>query len=471
MKNTSSDPSDSSSQTSSGTNPWARSAVTEDARALAAVGLNAVIQGQSLNQCLPALEQSVLERDRAFLRELVLGSCRYFQRLNALAKMLLKQPFREEQEVLHALLIVGLYQLHVQEKAAHAAIHATVDACEALQHSQAKAVINACLRRFQREQAELIESLKDNPVTTTSHPKWLVKMLTKAWPEHWQSILEQNNQAGPLCLRINQRKTNPEDWLKTLEQQQAEVEPENRLSASPATHSKDGLYLSQSCDITALPGFAEGEFSVQDEAAQLCASILKPQNGERILDACAAPGGKTGHLLEQADIQLTAVELEESRIGRIHENLERLQLRAEVICADAADPKGEIDGNSAWWDGNEFDAILLDAPCSATGVIRRHPDIKLLRRREDIDALAALQARLLDTSWQMLKSGGRLLYATCSVLPQENSEQIAAFLSRHADAQLHSLEIAAGIDGPNGRQLFPVKGGHDGFYYALLSKV
>lgn len=429
---------------------------TDDARALAAVGLKRVIEGQSLNQCLPSLESSVCERDRGFFRDLLIGSCRHFHHLNALAKMLLSRPFSSEQEVLHSLLVVGLYQLRVQQKAAHASVHATVDACEALGQSPAKSVINACLRRYQREKDALLASIADNPVTETSHPKWLVKMLTKAWPDHWHDILEQNNAMAPLCLRVNQRKVRSEDFLEQL--------TDSGVQATAACRSEQGVYLNQSQDVTQLPGFAEGHFSVQDEAAQLSAQLLAPQPGERVLDACSAPGGKSCHLLEKADIQLTSVELDAGRLKRVQENLDRLGLAAELICGDAAKPDD-------WWDGEAYDAILLDAPCSATGVIRRHPDIKLLRRRDDIEALAELQQQLLIANWRLLRPGGRLLYATCSVLPQENQDQIKAFLQHHPDAKLHTIAAEWGLDTEYGRQLFPQKGGHDGFFYALIQKL
>lgn len=426
-----------------------------DARQAAALALAAVISGKSLNQCLPPLEAQVPIQDRAFLRDLVLGSCRHYQRLNALAKILLVRPFADSEQDLHALLIIGLYQLSIQKKAPHAAVHATVEACDFLNKSYAKGVINACLRRYGREYDDLLPALDENPVTATSHPKWLVKMLTKAWPDSWQDILEQNNQQAPLCLRVNVRHKSREEYLELLAQE--------GIYATVASHSPAGVYLTQSCDITQLPGFTDGWFSVQDEAAQLAAALLAPQDHENILDACAAPGGKTCHLLELADAEVTALDIEEKRLVRVQENLDRLKLDAKIVCADMAD-------TDSWWQGYLYDAILLDAPCSATGVIRRHPDIKLLRRREDIEQLAQLQAQLLETAWSLLKPGGRLLYATCSVLPQENSQQISRFCQLHPDAKLATLDVDWGISCDSGRQLFPQQNGHDGFYYALLHK-
>lgn len=424
-------------------------------RRAAATALYSVMAGQSLNQVIPALESHVDPDERGFFRDMALGSCRWFYRLNAIAKMLLKNPFQEEDQDLHALLVVGLYQLLIQGKAPHAAVHATVDVCDELGKAYAKPVINACLRRYGREYEALLPPLDENPVTATSHPKWFVKMLSKAWPDQWQTILEANNERAPLCLRINRRKLSREDYLVLL----AEAD----IDARAAEHSDDGVYLTESCDVTALPGFADGFFSVQDEAAQLAAQLLDPQDNERVLDACAAPGGKTCHLLERADVRLLAADADDARLQRVNENLQRLDLVADVVCADVS-----VAGD--WWGDEKFDAILLDVPCSATGVIRRHPDIRMLRRRDDIDALVEVQQQILAQAWSMLKPGGRILYATCSVLPQENTAQIERFLEMNPDASADVLDNRWGVACNAGRQLFPRTGGHDGFYYALLRK-
>jgi 16S rRNA (cytosine967-C5)-methyltransferase len=259
---------------------------------------------------------------------------------------------------------------------------------------------------------------------------------------------------------VNQRHVSRDEYLGRL--QKAGIE------ATAGEHSSSAIYLESSCDVTTLPGFADGDVSVQDEAAQLAAQILAPEKGECVLDACAAPGGKSAHLLESADIRLMAVDADEARLERVHENLERLQLSADIACVDMC-------SDEPWWedycgDKPGFDAILLDVPCSATGVIRRHPDIRMLRRREDIAQLVEVQADILERAWQMLKPGGRLLYATCSVLPQENSEQIVRFVDVHPDATLVTLDNDWGIACIAGRQLFPTPRGHDGFYYALLHK-
>lgn len=436
------------------------------ARYAASQALHQVMLGQSLNQALPPLEARVAEDDRGFLRDMALGSCRYYQRLNAIAKMLLKTAFADEDQDLHALLIVGLYQLEIQKKAPHAAVHATVDVCDEMGKGYAKSVVNACLRRYGREYESLTAPLADNPVTATSHPKWLMKMMQKAWPEQWQSIFTQNNQRPPLCLRVNQRHGSRDEYLQRLQQA--------GIDAWAADFAPFAIYLSDSCDVTQLPGFDDGDISVQDEAAQLASIILAAQPGDKILDACAAPGGKTCAILESADCDVTALDIDATRLERVEENLERLGLfssgsglSASVACGDMAEPDD-------WWQGELFDAILLDAPCSATGVIRRHPDIKLLRRRDDIQQLADVQARLLERAWELLKPGGRLLYATCSVLPQENNDQIENFirqkLEQGQNIQLQTLDNSWGVACNAGRQLFPQENGHDGFFYALLIK-
>ena len=425
------------------------------ARRAATASLAAVISGRSLNQVLPKHELQVDEQDRAFYRDLILGSCRYYQRLNAIAKILLKQAFGDEDQDLHALLVIGLYQLVVQQKAPHAAVHATVDCADELGKGYAKSVINACLRRYGREYESILPALDDNPVTATSHPKWLVKMLRAAWPDQWQAILQENNQLPPLCLRVNRRFSSRDAYLARL--------TAAGFGAERAAYSDDGIYWLEPGDVTQLPGFDLGHVSVQDEAAQLAAQLINPQANERMLDACAAPGGKSAHLLERGDIQLTALDIDPQRAERISENLSRLELSADIVC-------GDIQQADAWWDGQGYDAILLDVPCSATGVIRRHPDIKLLRQRQDIAALQQTQADILAQAWLMLKPGGRLLYATCSVLPAENEHQVAAFLANQDDAKVEPMVTAWGTAVSVGRQLFPQTKGHDGFYYALLTK-
>ncbi|NCC36877.1 MAG: 16S rRNA (cytosine(967)-C(5))-methyltransferase RsmB, partial [Chloroflexia bacterium] len=289
-----------------------------------------------------------------------------------------------------------------------------------------------------------------------SHPELLIAQLQQHYPDDWQSILHQNNQPAALCLRVNRRRQTRDGFLAGLQQR--------GIDAQAHPLSSDAISLAQSLDITQLPGFAEGDFSVQDVAAQQAALILQPQAGQRLLDACAAPGGKTTHLLEYCDNQaaLLALEKDAARLSRLQENLTRLHLNADCRVADAAD-------TPSWWDGKPFDHILLDAPCSATGIIRRHPDIKHHRRAEDIDALVASQARLLDQLWPTLKPGGTLLYATCSILPQENTQQIAAFLQRQPQAE-HLLLAQPKPLSRYGWQILPGEQGMDGFFYAHLRK-
>ncbi len=297
-----------------------------------------------------------------------------------------------------------------------------------------------------------------------------MKALKKAWPDHYLDIMEANNQHPPFCIRVNQLHHTREEYLALLEQA--------GITASAGKHAKHSIYLDHAMNVFELPGFEEGWCSVQDEAAQLAAELLAAQAGDNILDACAAPGGKTCHILESAtDLTVTAIDLEEKRLARVSENLERLQLEAKTIACDANDLEN-------WWDGKLFDRILLDAPCAAIGVIRRHPDIKLLRRKEDIEQLAEVQLGLLKTLWSVLKPGGRLVYATCSIMPMENAAVIDAFIQAQSDAQ-HDVQVYSlqnsrwGVASGQGRQLFPqltkeldsgTEQGHDGFYYAVLEK-
>ncbi|MCY1531963.1 Ribosomal RNA small subunit methyltransferase B [compost metagenome] len=314
------------------------------------------------------------------------------------------------------------------------------------------------LRNAQRDGEAIFASLDRDPVLHSAHPRWLQKQLKAFWPEHWQAICAANNAHPPLILRVNRRHGSRDAYLSELLAAD--------IAAEPCLYSRDGIVLGQACDVTSLPGFAEGRVSVQDEAAQLAADLLELAPGQRVLDACCAPGGKTCHLLEAEPglAGVVAVDLEEKRLVRVRENLKRLSLDAELIAADAR----AVD---EWWDGQPFQRILLDAPCSATGVVRRHPDIKLTRQPEDIPALAQLQGELLDALWPTLAVGGILLYATCSTLPTENTEVLDAFLARTSGAR--ELEIAGpfGLKQAHGRQLLAQQGGHDGFYYAKLIKI
>ena len=428
-------------------------------RLAAAKALAAVLNGKaSLNSSLPTQMDKVEDRDRGFTQDLAFGTARWQPRLSALAAKLLQKPFKAADADVEALLLVGLYQLLYTRVPAHAAIGETVGCADKLKKPWAKALLNAVLRRAQRESEALLSELEHDPVVRTAHPRWLQKSLKAFWPEQWEAICAANNAHPPMILRVNRRHHTRDAYLGLL--------TEAGIAATPCIYSRDGIILDAAADVRSLPGFAEGWISVQDEAAQLAADLLELAPGQRVLDACCAPGGKTCHILE-VEPQLAgvvAVDLEAKRLVRVRENLARLGLSAELIAADGRD-------TASWWDGKPFQRILLDAPCSATGVIRRHPDIKLTRQPDDIAALAVLQGELLDALWITLEVGGIVLYATCSTLPTENTEVIEAFLARTPGARELDIASQAGIKQPHGRQLLAQEGGHDGFYYAKLIKI
>ncbi|WP_419794362.1 16S rRNA (cytosine(967)-C(5))-methyltransferase RsmB [Pseudomonas palleroniana] len=428
-------------------------------RLAAAKALAAVLNGKaSLNSSLPTQLDKVEDRDRGFTQDLAFGTARWQPRLSALAAKLLQKPFKAADADVEALLLVGLYQLLFTRVPAHAAIGETVGCADKLKKPWAKALLNAVLRRAQRESEALLAELEHDPVVRTAHPRWLQKALKAFWPQQWEAICDANNAHPPMILRVNRRHHSRDAYLQLL--------TTAGINATPCVYSVDGIVLEAATDVRSLPGFAEGWISVQDEAAQLAADLLDLAPGQRVLDACCAPGGKTCHILEvEKDLAgVVAVDLEAKRLVRVRENLARLGLNADLIAADGRD-------TASWWDGKPFQRILLDAPCSATGVIRRHPDIKLTRQPDDIAALAVLQGELLDALWPTLEVGGILLYATCSTLPTENTEVIQAFLARTSGARELDLATAAGIKQPHGRQLLAQEGGHDGFYYAKLIKI
>ena len=391
---------------------------------LAAVrALTPVFAGKaSLASSLPTQLERVSERDKGLVQELAFGTARWQPRLYALALALLSKPFRKADQDVEALLLVGLYQLLYTRIPAHAAISETVGCATALKKPWAKGLLNAVLRRAQREAETLLPVLEKDPVVLTAHPRWLQKSLKAFWPNDWLAICAANNSHPPLTLRVNQKVASRDAYLEQL--------TEAGIAAQPTLFSPDGITLATPCDVTALPGFAEGAVSVQDEAAQLAAELLMLEPGQRVLDACCAPGGKTCHILEHQPqlAEVVAIDLEPQRLERVKENLVRLKLDATLIAGDAR-------ATEQWWDGQAFQRILLDAPCSATGVIRRHPDIKLTRQADDIEPLAQLQGEVLDALSSTLADNGILLYATCSTLPTENTEVIDAFLQRTSDAQ------------------------------------
>ena len=426
-------------------------------RAVAAETLAQVLgEGRSLTSLLPAAPASVAPADRGLLQELCYGVCRWQPQLQAVLDRLLQRPLPLSERPVQALLLIGLYQLWHLRIPDHAAVAETVAAVHALGKPRLTGLVNAVLRNALRRQEELTAWIKTDPEAGTAHPGWLLERLQQDWPEDWPAIVAANNARPPVTLRINRLQMDRENYRRQLAAMGKVAEP----SAPVAT----ALTLAEPADPLTLPGFAEGWISVQDAAAQLAAPLLDLQPGLRVLDACAAPGGKTGHLLECApDLDLTALDQDAERLGRVRDNLNRLRLNARLIVGDARQP-------ADWWDGIAYDRILLDAPCSATGVIRRHPDIKLLRRADDIAALADRQRAMLTGLWPLLKPGGRLLYATCSVLRQENERVIAAFLAAHPDAGEQPISADWGRTPAHGRQILPGEAGMDGFYYAVLRK-
>lgn len=398
------------------------------------------------------------EQERRFAQELCYGVCRWYFLLENTLNTFIAKPLKEKDSDIKLLLLVGIYQLQFTRVAPHAAINETVNAVLYFRKQWAKKLVNGVLRSFQRQQDSepMICDAKQ------SHPRWLQKSITQAWPDNADDIFFANNQHPPFTLRVNAQHSTVTDYLPLLNS----GDNEDIIHAVTTAHSRVGITLEKATDVTQLPGFTQGVISVQDEAAQLAAPLLQLQPKMRVLDACCAPGGKTCHIGEtQPDLDaLVAIDLEERRLGRVRENIARLSIEAEVICADGTEP-------ATWWDGQVFDRILLDAPCSATGVIRRHPDIKLLRREQAVDDISTLQLRLLNALWPLLADGGILLYATCSILPQENTQVIEQFMAAHLEDAQHDVITADwGIEQPYGRQLLPQDKGHDGFYYARLIK-
>ena len=421
--------------------------------------LTVIEKGRSLSQALPeGLVQFSDRRERNFTQNMVLGTLRWQVRLEAIRGQLLKKKLKAKDEDINQLILLGLYQILYMETPEHAAVSETVAVLPKLKKPWAKGLVNGVLRNFLREKEAICAEVDLKPAYRYAHPQWIVRLLRKGYPNDWEAILAANNEIAPLTLRVNVLQQTREALLEKLAQ--ADI----KAVAHPI--ALQGIVLQQSVDVTSLPTYDEGGFSVQDPAAQLAATLLAPLPNERILDACAAPGGKTTHLLECSNnqAQVLAIEKEPERLERLAENLYRLDLEAEYQVGDASQP-------DAWWDGELFDKILLDAPCSATGIIRRHPDIKWHRTEEDIDELVTIQADILTALWPLLKPGGRLLYATCSVLPQENRLQMQDFLASEPSAKERVIEAEWGssFDGV-GRQILPNSDGMDGFFYCLLEK-
>ncbi|HED36049.1 MAG TPA: 16S rRNA (cytosine(967)-C(5))-methyltransferase RsmB [Gammaproteobacteria bacterium] len=452
-------------------------------RAALKILLAVLKDGQSLSS-LNHLTDNMEPADSAFARMLSFGVLRFYQQLQGLLKPLMKKPLKAKDLDIQLTLLTGLYQIMHTRVPDYAVVDTAVKQIRKSRKKWAASMVNGVLRNFIRQQQSLIDGLQTEEALF-SHPQWIIDRLKQDWPEskpvNWQTILTANLSQAPMTLRINPQRCTHQDFLTALEK-------DGELTAEPITGIPSALILKEPRDVKQLPGFHQGWFSVQDAGAQLAARILQPAPADRILDACAAPGGKTAHLYEiQPDIQLTALDISATRLQRVEENSQRLGFKPQLLAADAAD-------TDRWWQGELFDKILLDVPCSATGVIRRHPDIKQLRRADDIQTLVELQREILLKNWLLLKPGGRLLYATCSVFKAENQQQIEWFLDNTADAQLidimHQTELSLPAENISttgvGLQLFPSTGessgnnsgedatgqkmNNDGFYYALLEK-
>ena len=411
---------------------------------LAAGVLQDVFAGAALHQVLPLrVQQLDTPGERGALQDIVYGSLRQLGRLDAWLAALLDRPLTDPQ--LGWLLRVAIYQLAYTRAPAHAVVHNAVTASG---QGWRRGLANAVLRNFQRRRAELEKIADAEPSARWSHPDWWITKLQDEQPARWQAILEASLLHPPFTLRVNCRHGNVDEYMQRLA----------AAGISASQSGEDAVTLDKAVPVHSVPGFEQGDVSVQDAGAQWAARLLDAQPGERVLDACAAPGGKTGHILERADVELTALDVDAARLARVQENLDRLRLRATLVEGNAAQPE-------AWWDGRPFDRILADVPCSASGVVRRNPDIKWLRRPDDITQFAAQQAVMLEALWRLLAPGGTLLYATCSIFNEENDAQVGAFLARHAqDAERCPLPETLS-DG----SLLP-DAEHDGFFYALLRK-
>ncbi len=419
---------------------------------LAANAVNQVLGGRNLTVTLEDIfreHTDITPQQRAVAQDLSYGTLRFYGRLHGLLAQLLEKPLQDTRA--HCLLLVALYQLCYDTAAQHTVVDQAVKAATGLKKSWAKGLVNAVLRNFLRRRDALNQALAQDEVATYSYPQWWINKLKNQYPQNWQSILEAGNQHPPMTLRVNQRMISADDYCLKLAEQGTAAQ---KISNSAAM-------LAKPLPVNKLPGFYEGEVSVQDYGAQFAAELLDVADGMRVLDACCAPGGKTGHILELADVNLVALDNDAGRLQRVQANLDRLKLKASLVVGDAADNKG-------WWDSVLFDRILADVPCTASGIVRRHVDIKWLRREADIASFAAQQALILQGLWQVLAKGGKLLYVTCSIFHEENQRQVDNFLALHADAAQLPLMHTQHEQLQRG-QLFP-SAEHDGFFYALLQK-
>ena len=398
----------------------------------------AVFAGQSLAD---GLLRRVDAAARPAVQDLVYGSLRAYGRADFFLARLLDTPLAPDLAEVRALLLVAIYRLETRPEAVHTVVDQAVSAAGELVSGRFRGLVNGVLRNFLRQQDDLNAALANDPLAASLHPDWWLAQLQAAYPQDWPQIVAAGNAPPPMGLRVNARRISRDDYLARLQAA--------GIAATPA--GAVGLALARPVAVDALPGFADGLVSVQDPGAQRAAELLAPAPNSRVLDACAAPGSKTAHLLEGSNLELLALDLKPARCRRIAENLTRLGLSARIEVADCAKL-------NAWWDGRPFDAVLADVPCTASGVVRRNPDAKWLRREADIASFAAAQARILDALWRVVRPGGKLLYVTCSVFPAENAEQIERFLARQPNARRCHEE-----------QLLPTAE-HDGFYYCLLEK-
>lgn len=424
---------------------------------IAAETVHRVLVGTSLTAVLQDVwhkHEHLSGQQRGAIQDLSYGVLRFYGQLDILLTLLLNKPLEDEE--LQCLLLVGLYQLEYGKAAPHTVVDNAVSASSGLARgrhpgstSGARGLVNAVLRNFIRRRITLLEQVAESETGRYSHPQWWIDRLRGQYPQQYEAILKISNERAPMTLRVNQRQMSVEQYQDMLDQ--------NGMMAQRLPNN--ALELTRAVTVDKLAGFSEGFVSVQDAGAQMAALLLDVKDKMRVLDACAAPGGKSAHLLELANVELTAVEDDPRRLPRITENLNRLGLRAErIVHGDASQPQ-------EWWDGKPFDRILADVPCSASGVVRRHPDIKWLRRESDIPKFVQRQRNILDALWQTLAKGGSLLYVTCSIFKEENSHQVDGFLKCHSDAQLLPISGTNMIKG----QMLPDPH-HDGFFYALLRK-
>jgi len=430
------------------------------ARRLVIDNILAVMDGRSLDAAIEQNAKDLSELDRRSVADSSYGLARWFRQCHAIVAARLQKPFKDKDRDVHVALMLGVWQLMHSRTAEHAAISSIVELVRELDKAWADKLANGLLRKVQREMqddtSELHQLLKDDMSIAYEQPKWFVKAMQKAWPDRVEQILAALQERAPMTLRVNTQKIKTEDYVKQLLSIDVKAQPLDAVSSA--------LVLDKPMAVSHLPGFDEGLVSVQDAGAQLSAELLDLQSGQRVLDACAAPGGKSMHLAQhQPEIALTACDIDAQRLERVAQNAERCGVALSLEVLDAEAPPQN-------WRDQPFDRILLDAPCSATGVMRRHPDVRMLRRSTDIDELAIRQAKILDSLWECLAPGGKLLYVTCSLMPKENEQQIQAFMERQSDVKVIPIDAAWGHPRAQGRQTLPGEMTMDGFFYALLEK-